>query len=466
MTFIPPSALPSAGGTAAGPMSFAQAMQYANALPFSRVPAPTPGMSVVPYTPQLPIGQSVVPYVQQALPSGGPFVPGQAYPMPGGAPNPGAWAWGAPTTPIGTSPVPVPGAPTTSAPLPTYGPPAPYGPPSPPPVYGPPAPYGPPRPLPVHGPPAPIPEGPVYGPPAPTPTGIASSMPKTFFTNPFAEGGAYGAGLKGAWRFGGRAMAGVGTGLFASSYIDKLAEGDPAWEQALQGGAVGAGIGFTLAPFTAGISVPVATAIGGGIGAVVGFFNRPKHQDVDKDGTEAFDAILAALPAEYKPYYRLRLKAELAGVDKDAEKKAIYTSIMQEALGTVQQNVQSQYQQNWATDFSARVSDRMPELYAASNARQDAANAQYLNMARSLVSQLPENQQNYMNQAILYQAQASELQRQAVEQQRLQLPYQLAAQVIQDPNMAGAYGYNPMGYTSQAESTLAPLVDQLAAFGG
>lgn len=273
-------------------------------------------------------------------------------------------------------------------------------------------------------------------------------------------------------RFGGPAIAGIGLNMLGGSILAGDADGDTRgadksdFGQFLQGaGTVGSFATPLLGGGPVGWAAYGALTLGGGLMNSIFNFSGGGGGDVSEKGDVAFAALTAQMDPTRAAYFRTALDTQLALADSKEAKAAVYQSVLAQALTELDQKLQLDNRTQWATDYTSQIAAKMPELYAASNARIDAANAQYLEMARHLVGQLPEAQQNYMNQAILYDAQANEYARQQAELQRQNMPYQLAQQLIQDDQLAAQYGYDPYSYAPSAQSVLTPLAEQIGAIG-
>lgn len=490
MTYIPvPFGL---GAPVGGGYSFDQAYGLANSMvPSAPLVADDlayalaqqiPGTSVVPYSPGSLAGQSLAPYAQRALPSGGPFIPGQAYPMGGGAPTGGAWAWGASSADdlAGQVAGRATGPATYQSGLGGFG------------QFG---------------------GNPWAGGTGTGSWGAAQSAPVAAGANVAddlagqiagAAGGAGGAaatasripgfaqrlfpyapavvkaggpeaaaGLASASRLArftrgglGPGLAGLGVSMLGSSIkgnnpdvegVDKNDVGS-----FLEGAGLAGGLGGSLALATAagppGWIAAGAAAVGYGLYKALSPGGK-KGPDIAEAGIQ-LDGLISKAPAHLQDYLRQKLEFQLASAGEDKQLQAqVMATVGDEALTAMLQDATVGAQQGQAADLAAQIAERYGRYQ---NARQDgeARRTQALNeYMAGMVGRMKPEDQALFGPVLASGARAYEAQRQSLAAQSDQLPYQLALQLVQQPQYQMAaeqagMGAVPMDQVSQLRELL------------
>lgn len=415
-----------------------------------------PGTSVVPYAGGGALmGQSVVPYMQPALPSGGPFIPGQAYPMGGAAGNPSAaWAWGAGSADDLAAQVAgrVSGPASYQAGLGGFG----------------------------QFASNPLAGGTPYAPTvgtmptvAATAAGGADDLAGQIAAGIGSTGDDLAAGAARSgfiarafpnapnWmmpaagqigtmgrlaRFGGPMLAGqavsmLGTAIKGNSPdvegVDKNDVGS-----FIEGAGLGGGLGGGLA-LALGASGPVgwgAAAVG-----ALGFGLYKALSPGDKKGPDIpeariqIDGLINQAPAHLRVYLAQKLQFQLASAGDDDQLQAqVIATVGDEALSAILQEATVGAQQSQAADLAAQIAERYGRYQ---NARQDeqTRRTQALNeYMAGMVGRMKPEDQALFGPVLASGARAYEAQRQALAAQSDQLPYQLAAQLVQQPQYAYA----------------------------
>jgi hypothetical protein len=448
MTMLPVPAYP--GGGVAGPFSFDEIFALSNEMvpggPLSLADdlafqaAGLPGTAVVPYGSSALHAQQLVPYVQRALPSGGPFVPGEAYPMGGGAPRPGAWAWGG-----GPAPLRVPATATIvddlaaqaagtgiNPGLAGYGARAGTG--INPGLAG----YG--RTVGAGG--GPIAAGVGAADDVAAAAGRSGLLSRLFPNAPkWMAGGNVGTMGRIA-RFGGPMLLGQGVSMLGSGIkgdaedvkgIDKNDVGS-----FIEGAGLGGGLGGGLA-LALGASGPVGWGIAGAGALGFGLYKalwggeKDKGPDIDQ-AVGIFDQLIGQAPAHLQPYYRALYNTQwsLAGDDKQAQAQVLQ-GVSGALLNDIYTEAQSNAREGGAADLAAQIA---ANYRAYMENRQDdfqARDAALNQWSNELANQLDPDVQAIFRTAYNDMSRSAATIRELQAQQADFLPYQLAAQLVQSP---------------------------------
>lgn len=145
------------------------------------------------------------------------------------------------------------------------------------------------------------------------------------------------------------------------------------------------------------------------------------------------------VPAHLRPYFEFKLKTQMtmAGDDEDLQKQTLAT-IGDEILGAILQGAQKQYTDDYATNLSAQIADRYSDFQTLRNAQyeqQQAASNDYL---KEMAGRLDPAYQPLFLASIGQTNQAQAAAHRAYMAQYDALPYQLALQLSQTPEVAEA----------------------------
>lgn len=274
-------------------------------------------------------------------------------------------------------------------------------------------------------------------------TGLATIAPAAATAAPATPGlmsqllGKGGAVTKGSMA---RAAAPAAAGMFASSLVPNV--DDTSWDSAGRGALTGGGIGATaglLGGPLAPLSVPVGTALGAGIGGLIGLFG-PKDDagganavaEATKVNTAKFEKVLGQF--NLSDQSRVDLQAQLAPLLMNATSREQVDAAFQQAAAVIPQII--------AQD----------QVYK----QQEQAVAERTSRAAAMQSLLAPALQQWAKQADIYANEAAGAQRSA-------------ADTLQDPTLAAVYRNGaaqiPLQQAQESQRAISQLGLADAAYG-
>jgi len=269
----------------------------------------------------------------------------------------------------------------------------------------------------------------------------------------------------------GRAMgpgiAGLGVSMLGSSIKGNNPDVEGIDQNDVGSFLEGAGTAGGLAGGAAlalGATGPVGWGIAGTAALGYGLFKAlspggKKGPDIAEASIQ-LNSLIGQAPAHLQDYLRQKLEFQLASAGDDKQLQAqVMATVGDEALSAMLQDATVGAQQGQAADLAAQIAERYGRYQ---NARQDesARRTTALNeYMAGMVGRMKPEDQALFGPVLASGARAYEAQRQSLAAQSDQLPYQLALQLVQQPqyaNMAQAAGMGavPMDQVSQLRELL------------